>query len=334
MEGHHVVAHQLVQQHLEIGLLVEAALDQQHPILRQQGEHLLHPVFQKHQPGAAGEAVVVPEAVGPGVVGHVPVGHAHLAGVPAAEGGEDQQVVPLDQQAVLRPDLRDRLLPRRRAPPGMDQHLGGEELVDLLGGQGLVVEHLAPPLVLPGLAALQHAVLEGEGQHRIPGGGEQVPGPVCQADPVLKAGVGVRQELPAGDGPAEPGLVKDQDPRRLCEEPGPGVRMAQEQAEEDGIHFFGRLADGVPQEDAVLRKKAGILPKKGLERVENSGHGWDLRSVGRRWDHLESTGRGTWPWATSRAGICVHRLRIWFWIRAPTVSANWSRVRMRAKFRP
>ena len=268
-----MVAHQLVQQHLEIGLLVEAALDQKHPVLRQQGERLLHPVFQKHQPGAAGEPVVVAEAVGPGVVGHIPVGHPNPAGVPAAEGGENQQVVSLDQQVVLRQELRDRLLPRRGAPPGADQHLGGEELVDLLGGQRLVVEHLSPPLVLPGLAALQHAVLEGEGQHRVPGGGEQVPGPVRQADPVLEAGVGVRQEFPAGDGPEEPGLVKDQDPRRLCEEPGPGVRMAQQQAEEGGIQFFSRLADGVSQKGAVLRKKAGVLPQKGLERIKEGRHG-------------------------------------------------------------
>ena len=125
VERHHMVAEDLIQQHLQIRLLVEAALDQQHAVLRQQGEQLLHPVFQKDQPGAAGEAVVVAEAVGAGVVGHVPIGHPHPSGVPAAERGEDQQIVSPDQQIVLRPDLRRRRLALRRAPQRMDQHLGG-----------------------------------------------------------------------------------------------------------------------------------------------------------------------------------------------------------------
>ena len=86
VERHHMVADDLIQQHLQIRLLVEAALDQQHPVLRQKGESLFHPVFQEHQPGAAGEAIIVSEAVGPGVIGHVPVGHPDLSGIPAAEG--------------------------------------------------------------------------------------------------------------------------------------------------------------------------------------------------------------------------------------------------------
>ena len=36
----------------------------------------------------------------------------------------------------------------------------------------------------------------------------------------------------------------------------------------------------------------------------------------------------------ARKGGVLYRLRIWFWMREPTVSANWSRERMRAKFRP
>ena len=34
----------------------------------------------------------------------------------------------------------------------------------------------------------------------------------------------------------------------------------------------------------------------------------------------------------ARKGGVLYRLRIWFWMREPTVSANWSRERMRAKF--
>ena len=46
----------------------------------------------------------------------------------------------------------------------------------------------------------------------------------------------------------------------------------------------------------------------------------------------QSAGQGPGP--RPAPGSARYRLRIWFWIRAPTVSANWSRERMRAKFRP
>ena len=51
------------------------------------------------------------------------------------------------------------------------------------------------------------------------------------------------------------------------------LMLAQQQAEEGGIRFFSRLADGVPQKGAVLREKAGVLPQKGLERIKEGRHG-------------------------------------------------------------
>ena len=47
----------------------------------------------------------------------------------------------------------------------------------------------------------------------------------------------------------------------------------------------------------------------------------------------ESTGSPAEDPAALSGGV-LYRLRIWFWMREPTVSANWSRERMRAKFRP
>ena len=150
----------------------------------------------------------------------------------------------------------------------MDQHLGGQQTVDLVGGQGLVVKDLSPPLILPGLAALQHAVLVGEHQRHAAGGGEQLSAAVRQADLVLKAGIGVRQERPVADGPAEAHLVKDQDPVGLCEKPGPGIGIRQQQTEQAGVHSHGGLIDGIPQKRAVLRHKAGVLRQKRLKGVK------------------------------------------------------------------
>lgn len=59
IKGHDIMTNDFIQKDLEIGVLVGTAVDQDDPVLADQGQNLFYPVFYEYQPPASFKIVIV-----------------------------------------------------------------------------------------------------------------------------------------------------------------------------------------------------------------------------------------------------------------------------------
>ena len=192
------------------------------------------------------EGIVIRECIGSAtcIERRVNVNQLHLARVALLEAVQGEQVVALEDQIVVLAKLGHGVFAVGVVAPPAGQHLGGQQAVNLIRGQDLVPEDLIAFLVFLGLAALQHAVLVGPGQHHITAFAQVAPIGGGQANLVLETGVGVGQEGFVVYKADEFLLVKDQHAVHSDEKVFLEAWMGEEQAQQAGVEFerqFGNL---------------------------------------------------------------------------------------------